>query len=396
MLSDFDSINIGDSESLIKEITEEDVRRFVEMSGDNNPLHVDRVYAETTPFKDIVVHGMLGASFISTVIGTKIPGTGALWLSQNMEFLLPVRLGDRLVIKCSVLEKHDRDRLLVLSTTITNQNQHTVLSGTGKVKVLSPKPLKTDIIVTEDPVAIVTGGSGGIGRAISLALAKNGYNVVVNYRSNKYQAERLVSLINGLGAAKAIAVQADISTLKGSRLLCEQTLKTFGSISLLVNNASPAINSKSFDNSSWDDMQSQIDVQVKGAFHMCKFVVPHMTELGKGCIINITSQVVDSQPTSGWTGYAMAKGALKIFSNYMAAELGVKGIRVNCVAPGMCETPLIGDISEKVQLMTARQTPLRRIADPQDIADSVVYLASDSASFVTGVSLPVNGGIAIR
>jgi 3-oxoacyl-[acyl-carrier protein] reductase len=80
----------------------------------------------------------------------------------------------------------------------------------------------------------------------------------------------------------------------------------------------------------------------------------------------------------------------------MAAELGVKGIRVNCVAPGMCETPLIGDISEKVQLMTARQTPLRRIADPQDIADSVVYLASDSASFITGVSLPVNGGIAIR
>ena len=98
MFKDFSEIQVGDSESISKTITESDVRRFVEMTGDDNPLHVDSAYAESTAFKDIVVHGMLGASYISTVIGTRLPGTGALWVSQNFDFLLPVRLGDELSI----------------------------------------------------------------------------------------------------------------------------------------------------------------------------------------------------------------------------------------------------------------------------------------------------------
>jgi 3-oxoacyl-[acyl-carrier protein] reductase len=112
------------------------VRKFVEMTGDNNPLHLDRTYAESTSYKDIVVHGMLGASFISTVIGTKLPGAGALWISQNMEFLLPVRLGDVLTISVKVLKKHERDQLLELDTRIVNQNKQLILNGVGKVKVL--------------------------------------------------------------------------------------------------------------------------------------------------------------------------------------------------------------------------------------------------------------------
>ena len=104
MFKDFDAIEVGETQTLTKTITEVDVRKFVEVTGDDNPLHVDRSYAETTSFKDIVVHGMLGASFISTVIGTKLPGAGALWVSQNLEFLLPVRLGDELSISAKVLK----------------------------------------------------------------------------------------------------------------------------------------------------------------------------------------------------------------------------------------------------------------------------------------------------
>ena len=94
--ADYESIQIGDRQQLVKVIREADIKKFVEMTGDDNPLHVDRDFAESTAFKDIVVHGMLGASFISTVIGTKLPGPGALWVTQNMEFLLPVRLGKRI------------------------------------------------------------------------------------------------------------------------------------------------------------------------------------------------------------------------------------------------------------------------------------------------------------
>jgi 3-oxoacyl-[acyl-carrier protein] reductase len=397
MFKNFEEINVGDTHSLTKTITEADVRKFVDMTGDDNPLHVNRAYAETTAFKDIVVHGMLGASFISTVIGTKLPGTGALWVSQNMEFLLPVRLGDVLTISCTVLKKHDRERLLELDTRILNQNEKTVLTGQGKVKVLSvSKPEMQSAEKDRARVAIVTGGAGGIGKAICLRLAQDGYHVAVNYRGQADRAEQIAAEINAGNKTRAIAVKADISTEEGAQTLYNATIRAFETVSVLVNNASPHINPKPFAASDWADVQQQIDVQVKGAFMMTSAVVPEMSARHWGRIVNITSQVLDGQPSVTWTAYAMAKGALAVFSNYMAAELGPQGITVNCVSPGMCETTLIGDISEKTQLMIARQTPLRRLAKPSDVAAAVAYLVSDDASFVTGDTIAVNGGIAVR
>lgn len=397
MFRDFDTIQIGDTHALTKHITESDVRKFVEMTGDDNPLHVDRAYAETTAFKDIVVHGMLGASFISTVIGTKLPGSGALWVSQNMEFLLPIRLGDTLTISVKVLKKHERERLLELDTRIVNQNEHLILTGQGKVKVLmvtEPEIKKSS--ESRPRVAIVTGGAGGIGKAICLRLAADGYNVVINYHSQADRATQITSEINSSGKVKAIAIQADISHEAGAESLYQAAVKAFGGVSVLINNASPRINPKPFSSTVWADVQQQIDVQVKGAYLMTSAVVPEMINRQWGRIVNITSQVLDGEPSVHWTAYAMAKGALAVFSKYMAAELGPQGITVNCVSPGMCETTLIGDISEKSQMMIARQTPLRRLAKPADVAAAVAYLVSDEASFVTGDTLAVNGGRAMR
>jgi 3-oxoacyl-[acyl-carrier protein] reductase len=397
LFKNFDAIQIGATQMLTKHITEADVRKFVEMTGDDNPLHVDRAYAETTSFKDIVVHGMLGASFISTVIGTKLPGKGALWVSQKMEFLLPVRIGDVLTISATVVKKYERERLLELDTRIVNQNQQLVLSGIGKVKVLAAAEPKIEPDAEARPrVAIVTGGAGGIGKAICLRLAADGYNVVVNYRGQADRAAQIASEINAKWKSRALAVQADISTEAGARALYVAAVEAFGAVSVLVNNASPRINPKPFSATAWDDVQQQIDVQVKGAFLMTSAVVPDMTTRKWGRVINVTSQVLDGPPSVSWTGYAMAKGALQVFSNYMAAELGPQGITVNCVSPGMCETALIGDIPEKTQLMVARNTPLRRLAKPADVAGAVAFLVSEDASFVTGDTVAVNGGIVIR
>ena len=396
MFNNFEAIQIGETHSLVKIISEADVRKFVEMTGDDNPLHVNRTYAETTAFKDIVVHGMLGASFISTVIGTKLPGTGALWISQNLEFLLPVRLGDELTISCTVLKKHERERLLDLDTRIVNQNSQVVLTGQGKVKLLTTSaPAKEPQPAPKTKVAIVTGGAGGIGKAICLRLAKDGYCVVVNYLGRSDRAAEIVELIN-VGDTRAIAVQADVSTEVGAEKLVKTALQAFGGISVLVNNASPHINPKFFNATDWSDIQKQLDVQVKGAFLLSRACVPLMTAQRWGRIVNITSQVLDGPPSVTWTGYAMAKGALAVFSKYMAAELGPQGITVNCVSPGMCETSLIGDVPEKAQLMIARQTPLRRLAQPADVAAAVAYLVSDDAGFITGDTVAVNGGMAMR
>ena len=396
MFKDFESIQVGETHSLVKTMTEADVRRFVEMTGDDNPLHVNRAYAETTAFKDIVVHGMLGASFISTVIGTKLPGTGALWVAQNLEFLLPVRLGDELTISCTVLKKHERERLLELDTRIVNQNRQVVLTGQGKVKLLTTSaPEEKNVPAVRLQVAIVTGGAGGIGKAICLRLAKDGYHVVVNFRGQGDRAAEIVAEINA-GNTRAIAVQADISTEAGAEKLYKAAVHEFGGISVLVNNASPHINPKAFSTTEWSDVQQQLDVQVKGAFLLTRACVPEMSARRWGRIVNITSQVIDGPPSVTWTGYAMAKGALAVFSKYMAAELGPHGITVNCVSPGMCETSLIGDVPEKAQLMIARQTPRRRLAKPADVAAAVAYLVSDDAGFVTGDTVAVNGGMVMR
>jgi 3-oxoacyl-[acyl-carrier protein] reductase len=314
--------------------------------------------------------------------------------------------------------------MLELDTRIVNQNQQVVLTGQGKVKVLTTAaPLATVMPKQRPRVAIVTGGAGGIGKAICQRLAADGFDVVVNYRTQADRALEIVADINATAAAgasfggvgestgscdsvvavvagkrygRALAVKADIATESGAQALFASAVKAFGAVSVLVNNASPHINPKPFSATSWDDVQRQIDVQVKGAFLMTSVVTPDMASRKWGRIVNITSEVLDGPPSVMWTGYAMAKGALQVFSNYMAAELGPQGITVNCVSPGMCETTLIGDIPEKTQLMIARQTPLRRLAKPTDVAAAVSYLVSDDADFITGHTIAVNGGKAMR
>jgi 3-oxoacyl-[acyl-carrier protein] reductase len=390
---DFDALKVGDCRQLSKTITDEDIRKFVELTGDNNPLHVDRKFASETAFKDIVVHGMLGASFISTVIGTQLPGPGALWVSQAMDFLLPVRRGDRLTVSCTVLKKHERERLLELETRIVNQNGQAVLKGQGKVKMLMERaaataPARQDL----SRVALVTGGAGGIGEAICRRLARDGFQVVINYQASRERAE---SIAQDIAAAdgKAVAVQADVATPDGAERLLLEARRHFGEVGVLVNNASPRIYPKALADTEWADIQRQIDVQLKGAFLLSKHCAADMSSRGAGRIVNITSQVIEGTPSLHWTGYAVAKTALAALSRNLAAELGPRGVTVNCVAPGMTETGLIGDIAEKHQMVIARQTPLRRLARPDDVASAVAWLVSEEARFVTGQTVNVNGGM---
>ena len=132
----YESIKIGDKAQIIHTITKEDIEKFVELTGDDNKLHLDKEFASTTSFKKPVAHGMLGASYISTVIGTKLPGDGALWYSQSLEFRQPVRIGDKLRITAQVIKKIDRTKTIELKTDIYNQNKQKVTTGTANVKLV--------------------------------------------------------------------------------------------------------------------------------------------------------------------------------------------------------------------------------------------------------------------
>jgi len=387
----FEELQVGDRAAIRRHITQEDVARFVEMTGDDNPLHVDRDYAEATPFRDVVVHGMLGASLLSTVIGTKLPGEGALWISQSFEFPAPVRLGDELEVSATVTAKHERQRLLELDARIVNQHGEVVLTGSGRVKVLEPRPARAPERRGPAPVAVVTGGSGGIGAAICSRLALDGFRVVVGYRADEARAQRTVDAVRTAGG-EAIAVRADVADPGEAAALVDAAVQRFGGIGVLVNNASGRIGSRPFSDLRWSDVLAQLEVQLHGALACSQAAVPAMRERGGGRIVNITSQVLDEAPAAGWTAYAIAKSGLATLSRHMADELGPDGITVNCVAPGLTETRLVGDIPEKQRMIVARQTPLRRLALPEDVAGAVAYLASPAADFVTGQTLRVNGG----
>jgi len=221
--------------------------------------------------------------------------------------------------------------------------------------------------------------------------------VVVAYHGRADRAEAVVSAIGSMdGPARAMAIQADLASAEGASTLARQAAQAFGAVDVLVNNASPAIGAKPFTDMDWTDVQTHLDVQVRAAFLLGQACLPAMAAQRFGRIVNITSQVTEGAPSPTWTAYAMAKSALATMSRYLAAEAGPSGVTVNCVAPGMTETALIGDIPEKAQLIAARQTPMRRLAAPEDIAAAVAYLVSAEAGFITGHTLAVNGGMVMR
>jgi 3-oxoacyl-[acyl-carrier protein] reductase len=392
---EFGSIKVGDTRTLRRRITELDVATFVELTGDNNPLHVDEGFAQQTSFQKRVVHGMLGASFVSTVIGTQLPGPGALWLSQTFEFLKPVRLNDELTISCEVTAKHEKERVLDVDAMITNQIGEEVLRGSGRIQVLnvgsSASPVHRE---NQRRCALITGASGGIGKDIALALASSGHDVLIHFHSDAQGARDLARRINDLHeGCRVEVVQGDLTKEREVGAVADRSLQAFGRVDILVNAASPRFGHKTVQQSNWNDISEQLEVHMRAPFLLSQALIPSMRETGWGRIINISSDAALGEPTDGWMPYGVAKAALVSFTQYLAHEVGRFGITANCVSPGMCRTPFIMDIPEKVQMMTARNTPTRRIAEPRDVASLVQFLCQDESRQINGQTLHVNGGI---
>jgi len=386
-------IHVGDKETLSHTITKEDLGKFVELTGDDNKLHVDEKFASTTQFKKPVVHGMLGASFISTIIGTKIPGDGALWFSQTLEFLLPVRIGDQLTIVAEVLKKNDKEQIIELKTEIYNQNRQIVTKGVAKVKIIEQEQPVNVISETNEvrkKYALIIGGSGGIGSEVCLQLAKEGFNIAIHYNSNKERASELKENIDALGV-KCIIAKADLFKESEITELLNSVSRYFEDIDVLVNAAASSITNTRFQDLNWSDYQKQIDVNLKSVFIISKMVSALMVKKGKGKIINIGS-FSSEKPNNDWSHYITAKTGLIGLTKSMAFELAPKGINVNMVTPSLVSTELTADIPEKFKLLTASQTPMRRLAKPEDVTGAISFLASDKSDFLVGENIRVNGG----
>lgn len=391
-MRNIDSIKIGEKAELIHVISPQDVEKFVELTGDDNKLHVDEEYAKSTSYKKPVVHGMLGASFISTIIGTKLPGDGALWFSQSLNFILPARVGDTIRVVAEVLKKDVRNNTIELSTIIYNQNKQIITSGLSKVKLIKQtKPKKiSGVSLSKQKVALVIGATGGIGKATCLKLAKDDFDIIIHYNNNLKLAEDIKSQVMKIGK-NAMIVKANI-ILKSD--VCEMFLRIqrkFENITALVNCSTSRFANIKFSDLEYKDMISQININLEGNFNLIKSILPIMKAQNYGKIINITTQYIES-PKSQLTHYISAKSALHGFSKSLAMELAPFGVRVNLVSPGMTNTNLIADLPEKTKLLSAAQTPLKKIAEPHEIASVISFLASPNSDYLTGETIRVNGG----
>lgn len=249
-------------------------------------------------------------------------------------------------------------------------------------------------------VILVTGASRGIGAAIAHAFAAEGGFVVVNYLRNEAAAEEVVAQCKAVGG-DAWAIRADVNDPAQVQALVAQVQAELGRIDVLVNNAFAPYRfdpeqRKRFWETGWTDYQTQFDGAVRATYNVCQAVLPGMRQRARGSIVNLASDLVE-RPVVPYHDYATAKSALVGFSRNLAAELGPLGIRVNCVAPGLVyPTDASRATKEDVKEAIVAQTPLRRIANPADVAGPVLFLASDWSRFVTGQVLVVDGGLVMK
>ncbi|ELC8442922.1 3-oxoacyl-[acyl-carrier-protein] reductase [Clostridium perfringens] len=242
----------------------------------------------------------------------------------------------------------------------------------------------------KDKVAVVTGGTRGIGRAIVLKLADEGANIVINYRNSDKEAEELKATLEEKGV-KVLTVKCDISNFEDSKKLIDKCKEEFGKIDILVNNAGITKDTLIMRMKE-EDFDSVIDVNLKGTFNCAKHASAIMLKQKFGKIINMTS-VVGITGNAGQSNYAASKAGVIGLTKSLARELGSRGITVNAVAPGFINTDMTSVLSDKVKEEAMKNIPLKKLGNPEDIANLVGFLASDSANYITGQVINVDGGM---
>lgn len=239
-------------------------------------------------------------------------------------------------------------------------------------------------------VALITGGTRGIGKEIAITLAKEGYDIAVNYRKEN---EDLIDTKNKIEEkdVKCLAVQGDISNFEDTEKMIKEVIQELGKIDVLVNNAG-VTKDMLLMRMKKEDFESVINVNLGGTFNMCKNVIPYMMKARSGRIINLSS-VVGIAGNAGQTNYSASKAGIIGFTKSLAKEVASRNILVNAIAPGFIETSMTDVLKDEVKEEILKTIPLRRMGSTKDVANLVKFLASDESSYITGQVICVDGGM---
>lgn len=238
-------------------------------------------------------------------------------------------------------------------------------------------------------VAVITGGTRGIGKAIALEMVRNGANVVLNYTNNDIEAEKTLSEIKEKGGY-AVLVKASVGELKGCKTIINTAIESFGKIDFLINNA--AISEVGlFMDVTDEGLNNILDINLKGVLNCSKLAMTHLIE-SRGAIVNISS-IWGNVGASCEVLYSTTKGAINLFTKSLAKEMAMSGVRVNAVAPGVINTEMNSWMDQNERAALEEEIPLNRFGNTEEIASVVSFLCSEKASYITGQIITVDGGM---
>jgi 3-oxoacyl-[acyl-carrier protein] reductase len=348
----------------------------------------------------VYLPNLLSMLLFSTSVGVSLPGASATFLEFSARIDCPIKLDTPYRLCGRVGHRSMATRIVRKELTITPADTDDVLVR-GKASILVAKafqrmPSIDDIralgidLGLSGKVVLITGASRGIGETTAKLFALHGAKVVVNYHRGADDAGRVVQEITDAGG-EALAVAADVSRPDQVRALIARAQERFGTVHVLVNNAARDFRPTPFLSLSWEDVQRDLDVIVKGAFLCCREVIPLMLSQGGGRIINISTVATDAPPPNQ-TKYVVAKSALVGLTRSLSIEFAAKNIQVNMVVPHFVETDFVAHVQDGFRKQIAREIPMQRAASPVDVARAAVFLASAYSSFTTGQKVMVTGG----
>jgi 3-oxoacyl-[acyl-carrier protein] reductase len=358
-----------------------------------------RGVSDLTSMKDhVYLPNLLAAVLYSTSVGVSLPGAWATFLEFACSLERRIDCGVPYALKGRITHRSVSTRIVKKELIIETAAGDVVARGTASALVAAPPsrmPSSHELAQTmglglEGRVVLITGASRGIGETTAKLFALHGSRVIVNYHRGAEDAARVVREITAAGG-DAIAVGADVSDAGQVGDLCRRACDQYGTIDVLVNNAARDFRPVPFLNLSWENIQNDLDIIVRGAFHCCQAVLPLMLARGGGRIVNVSSVAVDNPPPDQ-TKYVVAKSALVGLTRSLSIEFASRNIQVNLVVPNFVETDFVGHVPEGFRRKIAREIPMQRAAAPSEVARAIVFLASNHASFTTGQKVMVTGG----
>ncbi|MEQ8667434.1 MAG: SDR family oxidoreductase [Rhodospirillales bacterium] len=385
---------VGDQVVVMHLFSTDDVESFANLTGDRNPIHSDSEFAAKAGIGRPVIHGMLAASFISSLIGNRIPGPGALWLSFNIDWLKPIRVNDNVKFVASVTAVHESSETLDLKIRgldAASEDPHfeakaTVALPAQQVRDVAAAPGVADPL--EGKRFIITGGGGGVGSAAAQMIAGQGGRLTLLGRD----VGRMRSVAESLGPSCDGLMSIDLRDARSIEKSCRAILDE-GRIDGIVHTAAaPLIPIRLDERDAREELEAQLEVGPTALQILTQQLRSGMNVGASICAV--LSQDILDMPVEGHGAYTAAKFATLGLIRSLAVELGRDGIRANAVSASMMSTMFTENVSPSIKRIEASRNPMRQLCTPQDVASAIVFLLGPHAAFVNGANIPVTGGIA--